>query len=119
MEHIIYLAEAGPYFREMRLRHGIKQAEVVEALGVRASNLSQFERGSRKFSAEKILDLFRSLGCEVKLELTIVEPEVLSPQEKKAIARYVEKTCGSELRDVNSSQFTIAAHLGKMTSEEQ
>lgn len=119
MEHIIYLTEAGPYFKEMRLRHGIKQAEVVEALGVRASNLSQFERGSRKFSAEKILELFRSLGCEVKLELTIIEPEVLSASEKKAMVRYAEKTCGSELRDVNSAQFTIAEHLGKMTSDEQ
>lgn len=57
-----YLSEA---IRSARRRAGLSQAELAEALGVRQSSVSQWERGSTKPSTVHLLALTSTLNCSL------------------------------------------------------
>lgn len=57
-----YLSEA---IRSARRRAGLSQAELAEALGVRQSSVSQWERGSTKPSTVHLLALTSALNCSL------------------------------------------------------
>lgn len=52
-------------FKEVRLRHGKKQAEVARALGIGISAYSMMESGQREVNGSKLVKLSRFYGCSV------------------------------------------------------
>lgn len=52
-------------FKEVRLRHGKKQAEVAHALGIGISAYSMMENGQREINSSKLVKLSRFYGCSV------------------------------------------------------
>lgn len=52
--------------KELRIKHGLKQKEVAEELGLKVSTYSSKESGARKFTIHEALKISELFKCEIK-----------------------------------------------------
>jgi len=76
---------AGVKLREMRMRHGMKQAEYAAALGVSLSYLNQMENNHRPVPARVVLALAQAFGIDVT-ELASGSTERMVADMREALA---------------------------------
>jgi len=72
----------GPRLRELRLRAGLSQRQLAQALDVRTATIANWERARREFSFQTAARLRKALGCTWE-ELAGEEP-IRPPDRRRA-----------------------------------
>lgn len=97
----------GKLLREARLRRGLTQEQVGDALGVEKSEISAFEVGRRKWPQQHIAALSRVLGLS-QVEMAVAAGIIDRPEAMPPRPRYDD----DRLR-------AIAEHWEQLTEHEQ
>lgn len=56
----------GNLVRELRIRRGLTQQDLAEALGVSFQQLQKYERGSNRMGASRLVQVAAALQCSIK-----------------------------------------------------
>lgn len=86
--------EIGERLRTRRKEMGINQEQAAELLGISTTYYGGIERGVRKLSAQRIMDVYEKMGLDPTYLLTgeisgIRMPDSLSTEMRKRIERIV------------------------------
>lgn len=96
---------AGHLIREARRRAGLSQAELAERAGTTQSAIARLERGRTSPSVERMRELIRACGLDLRFELVPIDDADLS------LAR-TNRTLSVDARlrqNANAVAFAVAA----------
>jgi transcriptional regulator with XRE-family HTH domain len=90
---VVPVEDIGRRIRDLRIRAGLTQTEVAEALGTKQTGISAYERGARALTLPALMRIAEALGTTPNAILG-VEAAPLPPLEDRRLLRRLQKAQG-------------------------
>lgn len=94
MPHPVDVA-VGARVREIRIRAGLTQQELADALGLSFQQVQKYEKGANRMGASRLVEVARTLGCSLDDLFEGVDPK----SEGGAGASALDKDAAKVARD--------------------